>query len=38
MFESPWLFSSQDPVEDSSVDHATIEAKRVMERWPYVSD
>lgn len=38
MFESPWLFSSEDPVEDSSVDHSTIQAKVVMERWPYVSD
>lgn len=38
VFKSPWLFSSKDPVEDSSVDHATIQAKVVMERWPDVSD
>lgn len=38
VFESPWLFSPQDPVEDPSVDHATIQAKVVMERRPYVSD
>lgn len=38
VFEGPWLFSSKDPVEDSCVDHATIQAKVVVERWPDVSD
>lgn len=31
VFEGPWLLSSKDPVEDSSVDHSTIQAKVVVE-------
>lgn len=37
VFEGPWLFSSKDPVEKPSVDHATIQAKVIVERRPDIS-
>lgn len=37
VFEGPRLFSSEDPVENPSVDHATVQAKVIVEGRPYVS-
>merc|ERR1719357_763182 len=37
VFERPWLLSSEDPVENPSIDHATIQAKVIVEGWPDVS-
>lgn len=37
VFEGPRLFSSEDPVENSSVNHATIQAKVIVEGRPDVS-
>lgn len=37
VFKCPWLFPSQDPVEDPSVDHATVQAEVIVERRPDVS-
>lgn len=38
VFEGPWLFSSEDPVEKSSVNHTTIQAKVIVEGRPDVSN
>ena len=36
VLKGPWLFASKDPVEDSSVQHPSIETEVVVERWPNV--
>jgi hypothetical protein len=33
MLQSPWFFSSKNPVEDSGVYHPSVESKVIMERW-----
>jgi len=36
VFECPRLFSSKDPVENPSIDHTSIQAEVIVERWPDV--
>lgn len=37
VFEGPGLFSSEEPVENPSVNHATVQAKVIVERWSDIS-
>lgn len=38
MFERPWLFAPEDPVEDPRVDHAAVQTKVVVEGRSDVPD
>lgn len=38
VFQCPWLFPTEDPVENAGVHHAAVEAKVIVKRRPDVSN